>query len=458
MLPCFTAAETDARPLWTVPAGQYKTWLARQGAAAKAWLEGSGFEAKPGATALLPGPDGAPCGALVVLSEPMEPWDVAAAHARLPEGDWRLSPAEADLDPGQAALGWALASYKFDRYRKRDAKPRRLAIAEDAASRAAIVAEAIWLARDLINTPAADLGPAELAEAVGGVAKRFGATSKVIVGEDLITENYPAVFAVGQASARAPRVVDLTWGAAHAPRVTLIGKGVCFDTGGLDLKNSTGMLLMKKDMGGAAVTLGLAQAIMAAKLPVRLRLLIGAVENSVAGNAFRPGDVLRTRKGLTVEIGNTDAEGRLVLCDLLAEADREKPDLLIDCATLTGAARVALGPDLPALYTPDDQLAADLLAAGTAAFDPLWRLPLHRGYRELIDSPIADINNAGSDGMAGSITAALFLAAFVEQTSAWAHLDMYAWNPKDRPGRPKGGEASALRALFAAIERRFATP
>jgi leucyl aminopeptidase len=456
MLPCFSAADTDARPLWTVPAGHYQAWLGRQSAQTKAWLEGSGFEAKPGACALLPGPGGAPAGALVVLSEPAEPWDLAAAHARLPEGDWRLEP-EAELDPSLAALGWALASYRFDRYRKRETRPRRLAIAEDAAARAASVAEAIYLARDLINTPAADLGPAELADAVQGVATRFEATCRAIVGDDL-TDHYPAVLAVGRASSRAPRVVDLTWGEGDAPRVTLVGKGVCFDTGGLDLKTSAGMLLMKKDMGGAAVTLGLAQAIMAAKLPVRLRLLIGAVENSVAGNAFRPGDVLNTRKGLTVEIGNTDAEGRIVLCDLLAEADREKPDLLIECATLTGAARVALGPDLPALYTPDDQLAADLLAAGTAAFDPLWRLPLHQGYRELIDSPIADLNNAASGGMAGSITAALFLAAFVEQTTAWAHLDIYAWNQKDRPGRPKGGEASALRALLTAIERRFAAP
>jgi leucyl aminopeptidase len=237
--------------------------------------------------------------------------------------------------------------------------------------------------------------------------------------------------------------------------VTLIGKGVCFDTGGLDLKTAAGMLLMKKDMGGAAITLGLAQAIMAAKLPVRLRLLIGAVENSVAGNAFRPGDVLSTRKGLTVEIGNTDAEGRIVLCDLLAEADRDQPDLMIDCATLTGAARVALGPDLPALFCNSDALAADLLAAGSAVHDPLWRLPLHPGYRELLDSPVADLNNVASGGMAGSITAALFLAAFVEQTTAWAHLDLFAWNQGDRPGRPKGGEATALRALFAAIERRY---
>ena len=255
---------------------------------------------------------------------------------------------------------------------------------------------------------------------------------------------------------RAPRLLELTWGEPDAPKVTLVGKGVCFDTGGLDLKTSPNMLLMKKDMGGAAVTLGLAQAVMAQALPVRLRLLIGAVENSVAGNAFRPGDVLQTRKGLTVEIGNTDAEGRLVLADLLAEGDRERPALMIDCATLTGAARVALGPDLPALFTPDDGLASDLLAAGQEAFDPLWRLPLHRPYREMLESPIADLNNAPSGGLAGAITAAMFLKEFVVETSAWAHLDLFAWNPKDRPGRPKGGEATALRALLALIRERFA--
>lgn len=457
MLPCFTTAEADARPLWTVPAAHYKAWLERQPEHIKAWLEGSGFEAKPGSAALLPGPNGGPAGALVLLSAPAEPWDVAAAYARLPAGDWRLAPSDDDQDLSSGVLGWAMASYRFDRYRKQGARQRRLAVGQDAAAaRATTVAEAIHLARDLINTPAADLGPAELASAVQGVASRFGADCRTIVGDDLVKANYPTIFAVGQASPRAPRMIDLSWGEAGAPRVTLIGKGVCFDTGGLDLKTSAGMLLMKKDMGGAAVMLGLAQAIMASNLPVRLRLLVGAVDNSVSGSAFRPGDVVRTRKGLTVEVGNTDAEGRLVLCDLLAEADRERPDLMLDAATLTGAARVALGPDLPAVFTPDDQLASDLLAAGAAAFDPLWRLPLHQPYREMIDSPIADLNNVAAGGFAGAITAALFLAAFVEQTPSWAHLDMYAWSPKDRPGRPKGGEATGLRALFEAVERRFA--
>ena len=305
------------------------------------------FEAKAGRSALLPDADGAPGGALLLLSEPPEPWDFAALRERLPAGDWRLEAGSEDLDVGQAALGWALASYRFDRYRKNERKAVRLAVpAEPAIERADAIAEAIFLARDLINTPAADLGPAELAEAAAAVAARFGAACGTIEGKALLDQNYPAVYAVGQASARPPRLIDLTWGEADAPKLTLVGKGVCFDTGGLDLKTSSGMQLMKKDMGGAAVTLGLAQVVMALALPVRLRLLIGAVENSVSGSSFRPGDVLRTRKGLTVEVGNTDAEGRLVLADLLAEADRERPALLIDCATLDRrrAGRARPGP------------------------------------------------------------------------------------------------------------------
>ncbi|HEX6267571.1 MAG TPA: leucyl aminopeptidase family protein [Burkholderiales bacterium] len=457
MLNCFVAdAGSGARPVHTIPAASYREWLAGQPTHVCAWLEGSQFEAKAGRSALLPGADGAPGAALLLQSEPAEPWDFAALRERLPAGDWRPQPAAGELDLGAAALGWALASYRFDRYRKKDAKPVRLAVAADrAVERASAIAEAVFLARDLINTPAVDLGPAELAEATAAVAARFGATFSTIVGEDLLEQNYPAVHAVGQASVRPPRVIDLGWGEGEAPRLTLVGKGVCFDTGGLDLKTSSNMQLMKKDMGGAAVTLGLAQVVMALAFPVRLRLLIGAVENSVSGSSFRPGDVLRTRKGLTVEIGNTDAEGRLVLADLLAEADRERPALLIDCATLTGAARVALGPDLPALFTPDDALAGDVLAAGRSEFEPLWRLPLHAPYRDMIDSPIADLNNAGKAGTAGAITAALFLERFVTDTPAWAHLDIFAWNSESRPGRPKGGEATGLRALLGAIETRF---
>lgn len=459
MLPCFVAAgRTQARSVAVLPAESYAGWLAEQPRALRGWLEATGFEPKPAATALLPATDGGLAGALLILNEPVEPWDFAALRARLPAGDWRLDGRGTAPPLGQAALGWALASYRFERYRQREAKPVRLAVEDDVDLRGSeAVAEAVWLARELINTPASDLGPAELAEAVGAVAARFGGTFSTIEGDALLAENYPAIHAVGRASARPPRLAELTWGEADAPKVTLVGKGVCFDTGGLDLKSSQNMLLMKKDMGGAAVTLGLAQAIMALEVPVRLRLLVGAVENSVGGGAFRPGDVLHTRKGLTVEIGNTDAEGRLVLADLLTEGDRERPELMIDCATLTGAARVALGPELPGLFTPDDELASDLLAAGRAAFDPLWRLPLHPPYREMLDSPIADLNNTGSSSYAGAITAALFLEEFVAETKAWAHLDIFAWNQKDRPGRPKGGEATALRALLAMILGRFAT-
>jgi leucyl aminopeptidase len=457
MLNCFVAhGQSQTRPIWAVAASRYRTWLAAQPAPLRAWLEGSAFEAKAGRSALLPDAQGAPGGALLLLSEPAEPWDFAAARERLPAGDWRLEPGPETLDLGQAALGWALASYRFERYRKNEPKPVRLAVTlEPQTERANTIAEAIFLARDLINTPAADLGPAELGAAAAALAARFGATLRFVEGNALLDENYPAIHAVGQASARPPRLIDLAWGEPGAPKLTLIGKGVCFDTGGLDLKSSSNMQLMKKDMGGAAVTLGLAQVVMALDLPVRLRLLIGAVENCVSGSSFRPGDVLRTRKGLTVEVGNTDAEGRLVLADLLAEADRERPALLVDCATLTGAARVALGPDLPALFTPDDALADDLLAAGGSAFEPLWRLPLHRPYRDMIDSPIADLNNAGKSGGPGAITAALLLERFVTETRAWAHLDIFAWNSESRPGRPKGGEATGLRALLHAIEHRF---
>ncbi|HZD25433.1 MAG TPA: leucyl aminopeptidase family protein, partial [Alphaproteobacteria bacterium] len=283
-----------------------------------------------------------------------------------------------------------------------------------------------------------------------------GAAHEVIVGEDLLERNYPAIHAVGRAAARAPRLIDLTWGEPDAPKLTLVGKGVCFDTGGLDLKPSAGMLKMKKDMGGAATLLGLASMVMDAGLPLRLRLLIPAVENSVSGAAYRPGDILRTRRGLSVEVGNTDAEGRIVLCDALAEADGEEPALLIDCATLTGAARVALGPDLPALFTDDEALAADLLERGTALSDPLWRLPLHAPYAEKLKSKVADLNNVSDGPFAGAVTAALYLRAFVERTAAWAHIDTYAWNDQARPGRPAGGEPLAMRALFGLIAQRFA--
>jgi leucyl aminopeptidase len=462
MLTCFVArSSADAKPVRVVSQNGYANWLAAAPAAARAWLEATSFAAKPGAVALLPDGDGALASALLVASDPAEPWDAASLSAALPAAGasaWRLDDPDGLLAAEQAALGWALAAYRFDRYRKPDdgdSRPRLLIEDDAARERATHVAEAVHLARDLVNTPANDLGPAELAEAVQAEGRRYGAAVAVTVGDELLAANYPAIHAVGRASPRGPRLVDLRWGEPGLPRLTLVGKGVCFDTGGLDIKPSAGMLLMKKDMGGAAVMLALARLVMATALPVRLRLLVPAVENSVAGYAFRPGDVLKTRAGLTVEVGNTDAEGRLVLADALAEADQEHPNLLIDAATLTGAARVALGPELPALFTPDDTLADELLHHGRAVHDPVWRLPLHAPYQSYLKSAVADINNAGSKPMAGSITAALFLKEFVKATTAWAHLDLFAWNDEARPGRPRGGEATALRALWALVEARF---
>lgn len=451
-----TEGEKPSLPIHTVSAASYATWLAAQSDGAKAWLESIGFEGKAGRSAIMPDDDGKLSGAVMIPSDPASFWDYSRLQKALPTVNWRLASDLEDNERLQATLGWALAGYRFDRYKKSDGGTSRLLLGDDQPSAEAnILARAIYLGRDLVNTPANDMGPAELEVAARDVAKRFGADVTTIEGDALLEQNFPAVHTVGRASDRAPRVIDLTWGDEGAPKLTLVGKGVCFDTGGLDLKPAAGMAIMKKDMGGAATTLAVAQAVMALKLPVRLRLLIGAVENSVAGNAFRPGDVISTRKGLSVEIGNTDAEGRLVLADLLALADDEKPELMIDCATLTGAARVALGADLPALFTPDDRLAADLLNAGTDAQDPLWRLPLHKPYRDIIDSAIADINNAGASGMAGTITAALFLKDFVTETESWAHLDIYGWTPSAKPGRPKGGEATAVRALVGMIKSRF---
>lgn len=446
-----------SRPLHVLTARTYPAWLEAQPGSRRAWLDSTGFKAEPGKTALLAGPDGGVGAALLIVGEPATLWDAAAGPSALPAGLWRLEDPEGLLEPAEAALGWALACYRFERYRKPGEPPPRLAVPDTAARRRAeVIAGAIGRARDLINTPANELGPAELEAAAAGVALEVGASFSSVVGEALLEQNWPLVHAVGAASPRPPRLIELVWGEPGAPKLTLVGKGVCFDTGGLDIKPSASMLLMKKDMAGAALMLGLAEAVARLALPVRLRVLIPAVENAVGGRAFRPGDVLRSRKGLTVEIGNTDAEGRLILADALTEADGERPDLLIDAATLTGAARVALGPELPALFTPDDGLARDLLEAGERTAEPLWRLPLHAPYRKYLDSRVADINNAGQKNFAGAITAALFLKEFVVETRAWAHLDIFGWNDESRPGRPRGGEATALRPLLALIERRFA--
>ncbi len=450
-----------AIPLSLFPAGSWDKLARREPAATRAWAEAQGFAARPGQVLLLPDAAGKPVRALAGLAEPADLWAFAAIAAALPAGDYRLAETAGNADAVALALplGWALTGYRFGRYRGAKAPAQARLLWPQGADKARVTAlyDAIALARDLINTPSNDMGPAELAASTQAVAKAHKAECRVIAGEALLKANYPLVHMVGRAASakRAPRLIDLRWGKANAPKLTLVGKGVCFDSGGLDIKPSAGMLLMKKDMGGAAIMLGLAQAIMALKLPVRLRLLIPAVENAISADAFRPGDIVRSRKGLTVEIGNTDAEGRLILADALAEADSEQPALLLDAATLTGAARVALGPDLPALFSNDDALADAMLAAGRATSDPLWRLPLHTPYRDYLESRIADINNAGDTPFAGSITAALFLRDFVSGTTPWAHLDVYAWTARAKPGRPAGGEAMGLRALLGMLEQRF---
>jgi leucyl aminopeptidase len=380
---------------------------------------------------------------------------LAALPLALPAAEYALSPESVPLDVELAALGWALGAYQFTRYRntKRPGSPLVVSAATLAALTPLI--EATYLVRNLVNTPTEDMGPKQLADHAKQMGKTYKAKVREWVGDELLEDNFPTIHAVGRASHRPPRLIELTWGKATDPKVVVVGKGVCFDTGGLDLKPSDGMRWMKKDMGGAAHAMALACLVMDAKLPVRLTLLVPAVENAVAGNAMRPGDVVVTRAGLSVEIDNTDAEGRLVLCDALAYAAEQKPELIIDFATLTGAARVALGADLPALFANDDQLADAALACGFAVADPLWRLPLWRPYRKLLDSYIADVANTGTSRHAGAITAALFMERFIPEGLPWLHLDTYAWNDGDRPGRPRGGEAMGLRAMFALLSKRY---
>lgn len=448
MLEGLTGTGSGALPLHAVrPDGlaSFLDALPRPGAA---FLRATGFAARPGEHALLPGPDGL-AGAVVGLGTDDSPWTYGGLPQALPAGShWRL--AAGDGDAGQATLGWALGAYRARRNKAAGRTPASLE-AQAGTEQAVMMAEAICAARDLINAPPAELGPAELAEATAALAARHGASCEVIAGDALARE-FPAVATVGGGSHRTPRVAVLRWtGAADGPLIALCGKGVCFDTGGLDLKSPAGMLRMKKDMGGAAVVLAVAEMVMRSALPVRLLVLIGAVENAISATAMRPMDVLHTRLGLKVEIGNTDAEGRLVLCDLLTYAAECNPAVIIDCATLTGAARVALGPDLPALFCNDDALADRLLAAGTMSHDPMWRLPLHDGYDSWLDSPYADLSNVSQKPMAGAVTAALYLRRFVPAGTAWAHIDMYAWNDTNRPGRPEGGEAQCARALHAMI-------
>ncbi len=453
MHPSLAASARNAVPLHAVTAKQAKAWLAKE--PRSRLLAASGFSGAAGALAALPDAKGGIAQWVLGLGDGTDAFALAAAAEKLPAGLYRLGAVPDFCGGVHGALAWLMGGYGFDRYKKKMMRGARLVLPAGVdGEEISRIAENLFLARDLINTPANDMGPAELEAAARALARKYGAKIAVTSGAAL-TKNYPLIAAVGQGSPRAPRLIELTWGRANAPLVTLVGKGVCFDTGGLDLKPSAAMLTMKKDMGGAATVLAVAGMVMGAKLKLRLRVLVPAVENSVSGAAMRPGDVFKSRKGLTVEIGNTDAEGRLILADALADADDDKPELLIDIATLTGAARAATGMELPPFFTDDETLAGDLVRLGSAEQDPLWRLPLWRGYEDTLTSRVADLNNNPAYNYAGAITAALFLNRFVTRTRSWVHLDIPAWIDRAKPGRPLGGEANSARALYALLKERY---
>jgi leucyl aminopeptidase len=460
MHPVFlSAAQSVATiPITFVNAATWPATRERLDGRSRNFVEAAGFEPKTGQHLLLPATEGGLATVLFALEAADDPakdlFRPGALAGILPPRVYRF--ANAPHDARMAALAFALGSYRFARYRKQEEKPAKLELpAEVDGDELTRIIDGVFLARDLINTPANDMGPQELEDAARALANRHRAELRAIVGDDLIAQNFPLIYAVGRAAARAPRLIDLTWGDARHPKVTLIGKGVCFDSGGLDIKPESGMLNMKKDMGGAATLLALAHMLMDRGAPLRLRVLIPAVENAISGSAFRPRDVYRSRKGLTVEIGNTDAEGRLILADAIALADAEAPDLIVDMATLTGAARVALGTEIPPFYTDDDALAASLARAAVSENDPLWRMPLWRPYDRLLESKTADINNVASGNFGGSITAALFLRRFVSAAKAWLHFDIYAWNQTSKPGRPEGGECQGARALYRLLVQRY---
>ncbi|MEM8827127.1 MAG: leucyl aminopeptidase family protein [Pseudomonadota bacterium] len=463
-IPDDTLAVDDGRPHRTIhliTSDAFEDWAAELSPRARSTVEAVQFTGKAGSHAILPGQDAGDWRVVVGVLAAKDKdagadiWRLAGLPGRLPPGAYRIESGAMPAD----AIGWTLGQYRFDRYLNDDPAAARTLLVEDEAMVKDVMAQvrAQALVRDLVNTPAEDMGPADLETAVRDIAATSDGIVTTVTGEALLSENFPAIHTVGRAAAkgREPRLIRMDWGDKAAPKLTIVGKGVCFDSGGLDIKGAAGMRLMKKDMGGAAHAIALASLVMSARLPVRLTLLVAAVENSVAGNAMRPGDVMATRKGLSVEIHNTDAEGRLILCDALSLACEEEPDLLLDFATLTGAARVALGPDLPALMANDEGLAADYVAAGRMVGDPVWELPLWPGYMEMLKSDIADMSNAASGGFAGAITAGLYLSRFVDADVPWAHLDTFAWSPGNRAGRPRGGEALGLRAAFAMIRSRF---
>ncbi len=448
----FSPASRGATPIHRVRRNELSKLAKELGIHAAKWIKANRFSATEGSLLIIPDEKGGMGSVLFGDGDGSVSLSHAVLARKLPAGHYTFAEKQ---DGGLDQLAWALGGYAYDQYRK--SKPKIPALDCNPDQEVRRIAQGVYIARDLINTPANDMGPDDLESAIRKLAKHHKAKVSVTKGDKLIQKNFPMVHAVGRASVQAPRVVDVTWGKAGDPKITLVGKGVTFDTGGLNIKPGSSMSLMKKDMGGAANVLGLAHMVMDAKLPVRLRVIIGAVENAISGNAFRPGDVLQTRKGITVEIGNTDAEGRLVLGDCLALGDEEKPAMMVDMATLTGAARVALGPDLLPYYTDDDKFAAQIDAMGKAHHDPVWRMPLWTPYHKLMASKIADVNhiNTSGTGFAGSITAALFLSRFVEKAQGWAHFDIFGWVPTEKPWAPVGGEAQGIRALYALISKRY---
>ncbi len=456
MLTCYTTQKENSIPIIPIKAEDFPKWLHIHSVFIKNWVAANRFTAKADSICLIPDAEGNLSKVLFGVKDLEDFWSFGLLPLALPEGKYYFTAIEDPQQLSQAVIAWGLGAYQFTRYKKPRKTPAQLVLPEHTPQQLSenIVA-AIYLVRDLINIPAEDLGPVQLAQAAVDLGQRFDAKVTQIIGDDLLQQNYPMIHAVGRASAQAPRLVDLRWGATDAPKVTLVGKGVCFDTGGLDIKNASGMQLMKKDMAGAAHVLGLAQMIMGANLPVQLRVLIPAVENVVGGNAYRPGDIIPTRKGLNIEISNTDAEGRLVLCEALTEGAAEKPDLMLDFATLTGAARVAVGTEISALFSNNDMLADALLLHAKQQQDPLCRLPLYQPYRKMLDSSCADLLNAPSSSYAGAITAALFLQEFVANDIPWAHFDLMAWNLATRPGHPEGGEAMGLQAVFSYLVQKF---
>ncbi|OED39470.1 leucyl aminopeptidase [Chromatiales bacterium (ex Bugula neritina AB1)] len=439
-----------------VTAASYPRFLKKLGSAQVAWLEQNQFEARAGKLLAIPDADGNVERFICGVSDLADPFAIADLPMQLPEGLYTLEGSGVKANIEALAIGWGLGAYQFTRYKNARRKPARLKLPNSANHpHVQETVAATNRVRDLINTPAEDMMPQHISAVVGEIAQTHAAEFQEIIGDDLLTSNYPCIHTVGRASVHPPRLIELLWGDKSHPLLTLVGKGISFDSGGLNIKPSNGMRSMKKDMGGAAHAIGLAQLIMALELPVRLRLLVAAAENAISSNSFRPGDVIQTRSGITVEIDNTDAEGRLVLCDALTEACEEKPDLLIDFATLTGAARVAVGTEIAAFFSNDKELAADILDAGEQVSDPTWQLPLHRGYRSLLKSHVADLQNCASSPFGGAITAALYLQGFVDNEVSWAHFDVMAWNNRSRSGRPIGGEAMGLRAVFEMLEKRY---